>query len=373
MRATKDLSKKNNNHGITLIALVITIIAILAIGTVSMVLVISTERSEGRGEKVSINANRGIYIKDTLSMKEAYTTLNWFFNQERTNDVYQVKINIVETQITDYINQYNTLFSGEIAYLMTFDNEINNGFYMKFVESNYSDYLKGLLLYKNTFNDYVQYEDVYSGYNIVTNNCEEDVVMYKELTDSYSFVICLEKENDSDNLDKYISYCQKLIDNITIQKLDKKLFNNTGYLKLYEKGWMSAGGGHLYLNSKKISLDDKLTLDLYGYSVGSINEGINNTTGYSFEYGIEMMSETWNEEKENYTTFNILYVSDDGNGDLKDEISNDYTVTEKVINGYTFECYTRGYKDFYKYYVDEGYYLIEFLHGDKEILKEIIL
>jgi len=120
-------------------------------------------------------------------------------------------------------------------------------------------------------------------------------------------------------------------------------------------------------------LDDKLTLDLYGYSVGSINEGINNTTGYSFEYGIEMMSETWNEEKENYTTFNILYVSDDGNGDLKDEISNDYTVTEKVINGYTFECYTRGYKDFYKYYVDEGYYLIEFLHGDKEILKEIIL
>jgi len=121
MRATKDLSKKNNNHGITLIALVITIIAILAIGTVSMVLVISTERSEGRGEKVSINANRGIYIKDTLSMKEAYTTLNWFFNQERTNDVYQVKINIVETQITDYINQYNTLFSGEIAYLMTFD------------------------------------------------------------------------------------------------------------------------------------------------------------------------------------------------------------------------------------------------------------
>ena len=142
---------------------------------------------------------------------------------------------------------------------------------------------------------------------------------------------------------------------------------------------------YLYLNSKKVSLDENLTFDFSEYNV----RGFNTTEAESADYGVlygghaeytVAMEKIYPMEKGNpsdetrYLSMEINYIADENDGQYDELLSSsDYTEKELSIGGVIFTQYAGDLtKSYLKYEADDGYYLICYWSSmEEEIIAEL--
>ncbi len=306
-------------------------------------------------------------IQEKLNMEDAYETLNWFYYEENSSEVWQVKIRPEDNCFTEYQNCYRMSKEGKREYYMSFSSyypEIGyKGFVQLMICENSPEHLEAMAVYKN--------------YCIFSSDNDSMIYMVTPLEDGNYIWICFQKEHKGDGWKQYETYLYTLIDTILVEKMDKCQLEGTSYLKLYELGWSSEGGGHLYLDSQKVSLDEQLTLDLSGYSVADFNRDITYAQpADSCEYAIRVMDDTF--VNGSYFYFPILYVSNANDTYYASELTADkYKMSEKKLNGISFEVYTEKEEYgncYYKYATEDGYFLFQKCSDDFEShLRDIIL
>ena len=341
------------------------IIFIMGIGILFTITGCSKDKEETKNNsstKEETKEQKDFSFTETLSMDEAFNTLNWFHNQDDKH-VWQVSIKVLENKLSKYNMSSIIKSSKEKEYFVTFrtKNLPENKNYIKLMiqDNTYENYKKTYDMYKKIYNDYEETESTYNDYNIFNNNYKDSIDMIKEISDSEILIISLQKNSAKDKVDYYETYIKTLIDTVTYKKHDYSSFKNTHYLSNYKQGWNSSGGGHLYLNSSTIKIDDKLTLDLSDYSVADINDGADNKLNEnSFKYGMIMMHHKYEDDK--YFNFNIYYIENTGDTYYKQEFaSGNYDMSIVKVNDVEFEHYKHKTKgdSYYKYNTTNGYYL----------------
>lgn len=350
------------------LGLIIGIVAIVVVVTVGVIL-LSNNKNEDGNTLNSDTTNSKLSIVDTLPIEKSFNHLNWFYTVDDMTDVWNVNVDFISNKIQSYTNTYKnynskTLYSMHLTGLI--NNNLNN-INIKFDVENKDTYKQNQEYIVSYYSDFKYYEDEYKDYDIITSNYDNMIRLYKEVGPSYYFTILITKNVMTDDLENYKEYYQNLVDTVIIKKLNKNEFKNTSYLTLYPMGWHSNGGGHFYLNSKKVKIDN-MTFDFEGYSVANVNSGFVWKEAWKnhYDYAITMMKDTPEhiDGSDSYFSFGIIYVSNKKDDTvIKDYfVQNNYEISNKKINGYNFVYYkdTVEYNDYFMYETNDGYYLFDF-------------
>ncbi len=315
----------------------------------------------------------GYDLQDTLTLEEAYQTLNWFYFEESNDDVWQVKIRPEENHFVHYENYYQEREGKDAWYSMYFSSyypeiDYEGWIGVRILETTPDSMREGIeSIINGNPGAGLQYEEAeYNGFTILNPTYEETMDMVKPLSDGKCLIITFQKETETDTIAMYEPYLHTLMDDTIVPtKIKKSALDGTPYLTLFEMGWNSTGGGHLYLDSQKIKLDDKLTLDVSKYSLADFGEDII----YEFEtceYALLLMDhdcvieEGSSSTTGSYFAFPLIFVSNENDPYSVEKLTSEfYNISTKTIAGIEFEVYEEldGYNSYYKYTTEDGYYL----------------